>query len=520
MIANRTTFGGGGGGGGNRAVVFTIGVREDGRTKQTLDAFARRIEEIRRMAANIPLGASGAAPAAGGGTVARTGVARGVSEGTAQNRQRARALDALDRETEWWARKNAQDERRLNQERERSRRAEERYQSSEAKFWDRAVREEKRGKPVGQTGSTRGGRGGQPATGGDGYIVGRSQFSEALEGLFQIGRAVAFLSATSKESAEEMIRTLARFEAAAFAIRGTLKLSEPLGSVLGMGAAKLGMRAGAGATGLGIAGVAAGVGILGGGMAIADQIRYSRTGQVGGFSTGVSNFYAGIYRKQFDWGMGSMGDLEAMQSRMPNNPYLGKAIGDIKFEQGLISRRQDLGGQLRYNQGQLGPAQNRLYELERGYGTKQQVAEAYTSLDPFNQRLIRRMRDRWLDNPSSLNDRQLAMIKPWFGAQEQGQISKQQVDRTPIYDRGFAKEGGIKFDDLKLQRELTLKLTVENEGLIRQIDDLTRQALREASDDFNRKFDKMNEDLQRDLQRIMQNAQNSQRATVNAYGTP
>jgi hypothetical protein len=536
MIATRQSFaGGGGGGGGNRAVIFTIGIRAEDARKQLADlgkdadALARKLGSIQvgisggsRGAVASAASVAGAAPA-GAQASAAGGTRRGgtaVSEATQQNRARARALDAMDRETEWWARKNAADERRVNQERERARRAEARYQSQESRFWDRAVREERRGPAVGGTSSMAGpGRASrQPLGGGDGYVVNRSQFGEAIEGLMQIGRAVAFLSASSKESAEEMLRTLAKFEAAAFAVRGTLKLAEPAGTLLGAGASRLGIAAGGGATKLGFAGLGALTGTILGGRAIADQIRYSQTGEIGGHSSGVANLYAGIFRKQLNWGADPAA-IEGMGAWNPMRPYAQKALGDMRFEQGLSGRFDLLAQNARYGSRQYGEAQGRLGEMERMYGAKQSVAANFLSQDRFRRGNITRLMDLYNKDPNSLSDRQLADVSPWFGPQDQQRIQSQMVDRAgPLFERWSDKDKGIKFDDVKLQRELVLKLKVENENTMRQIREVVTQAYREGTEDFNRRFEEMQDTLNADLQRIQQDIQNQHQATANAYG--
>lgn len=518
MIADRGMFGGGGGrGGANRSIVFDLSIR--GGNMAALDAFGKRIADLQKQAASIQLGTTGG----GVGTVAG-GAAPGVA-GTARATGGASSGNASTAASRGPARRPSSPSTVIVT-------SSDRYIREQDRFWDRAANSERRSPTSPRGGRGRGFRGGgvfaDPSE-----TFNRSQFSEGLEGVMQLARAFAYLGASSEENLEKAIRKLAKFEAAMMGVRGVLKVSEPLGHALGAGAGKLGMATGASAGWLGAAGLAAGIGAVGGGMAIADQLRFSGGGQPGGFSQG----HADLFTRYTRWSMenGGFDPLAftpagaVFRATGYNDILRQRASGDIRGERMLMDRLGQQTFEQRLNAQGLNTARTDLAIAERQYrgvSMLQDSAMGFQSMPRGMQNRLLRRRNAYLDDPSSMNSRKAMSIYGLLGPESQEAFREDMRQRSQekgLFDRGFGDlQNGrippIKYDEVLLKRELTLKLELQNDETIKGIEETVRQVLETANADLEKKAGDMTSRIQADVERLNAAFQNSQNTVGNLRG--
>lgn len=515
---------GGSSGGANREVVFKL--RIDG-TEATrgADAFGRKIDEIARKAGNIRLGGDVAGPSIGP-TVA--GVAPRVrqaarsprDDGARQNRLRAQQLAAMDRETEFYRKRNEQAQRQADRER-----------NAQARRDFLAIDRENKTFESRRTSTKTTGGGPTLLTGGVQGIT-RGQWGEALEGVTSLARAFVLLGVSSEENMAKAVRALAKFEAAAQGIRGILKVSEPLGSLLIKGGGMLGLGAGAGASSVGAAGLAAGVGAIGGGLAIADQLRYSRNGQIGRFSQGHADFFTRVARAREDYGIDPMNFAPGTDAIFRLTGYKravsDRARGDIGYESGLLNRGQMLGWQAEDGAAQLAAARGDLSATEllyRRQGMRRGYAMDFQSLAPGAQRRLLRRRDDYLNNPSAMKSRKAMSIYGLLGPAEQENFQIEMERRSGgLFDRGFGDLGGrksvppIKLDEVLMKRELVAKFEIQNTEVVNKLELALKEAARIGNEDLEAKFQAMVDKVQGEIDRVNASYQNSQNTIGNLRG--
>lgn len=510
MIVNSTRFGGGGGGGSNREVMFTLGIR--GGNTAALDALGKRIDDLQKRAGNIQIGTGGAAAIGGVGGVGGTSVITTAVTGAATTTRMPTTA----------ASRTAAGSQRRGEGMPIVLTSGDKYQREQDRFWDRVQRAEHASVQKTRAGAA-GGRGGRGGAGGGGVFghqdvtFNRSSVSEGIEGVMQLARAFVYLGAASEENLEKAIRMLAKFEAAAMGVRGVLKVSEPLGKGLGMLGGKAGLAAGASAGWLGAAGLAAGVGIAGAGMAITDQIRYSRTGEIGGYSQGWSNMAtrAARFGRDIGWDPRQGGFMGAMSQLSPAAHYLNYsghyrlADSEDQLGRGLVDRGYNARGEawiamqnLEQSRGGLAAAERQY----RGQGMLRSSAMDFQSMPRGMQNRLLRRRDSYLDNPEGMKSRKAMSIYGLLGPEAQESFQEDMQRRSQdqgLFSRGFGdlqngKIPSIKFDEVLLKRELVAKFEIQNTDAVKKIEDAAKEALKLGNEDLERKFNEMIEGLKRD----------------------
>lgn len=502
-----------GGGGSGRKVVFRV-VVEGGDANKVLDALTKKADALNNRLKGMSVGVAGApgrggvggAGGAGGGGGGGGGGGSGGRGGIASS-GRGGALSFSDDANE------------------RKQRA----------FFDRALREETRAI--------------KQAAGERRKMLGemKRDANDALEGVVSLSRAFVLLGVSGEENMEKAVRALAKFEAGVQGVRGAMKLSGALGGGLTRLAPALGMKAGAGGAALGAAGLAAGVGVLGAGAAIYDQINYSRTGQIGAYSQNYANIGTSLARYGIGLGIDPRqgGWRGALANQIPGNNLLGAAgfygaaQSGLNVESGLAAAYGQTSGALQYNQQQMGPARQRLAQMDQthalartGLARKDAVIESYASMDPFQRQQMNRLRNQYLADPGSLNGQQLVAIRGTLGETENADITRRlRKNYGGQFDKGFAAEdkalsvsdrlfgtGGIKVDETKLQRELVLKLETDNDALVQRLEEIASQALDTGNEDLTKKVQEMEKRLNQRLKEIQQQQQNANNSIANAYG--
>ncbi len=534
----------GGSGGSNRDVVFTARVVADPKNAQVLAGIAKQVDDLQKKMGGLRLGTDGGS-VVGGRAVAGGGVAGG------------RRRVAMDPYEEY----NRMRDQELREQRDYRRRMERDRQRTEARL---AAAEFNAIDRENAAFDRRGGRAGMNQRfsarvrllrGEPEYGVTRGQFGEALEGITGLARAAVFLGASSEKSAQQMLKSILVFEAMAQATRGAMKVSEPLGALLGAGAGRLGMGAGASAGWLGAAGLAAGVGIIGGGTALFDQARYSSGGGIGGFSQAHANFFTGMARRGLNNGIDLSGRFGQVAGAV--NPLLGifnasgytravteRARGDIAYERGAMSRATDTGGMLEYSNRRLENERQVLALMERQVAKAREtmevstqrlqgIANNYQSLSPFDQARAGQLRDKFLKDPRSLNSQQLNALRPLLGEAENQQIDALMMERSGRFFGGGGASREQRATSLQnaiptllmqsateLQRTFTIQLERQNEEAERTYATALEAALKVANDD-------MQERLEAQTKRIIEAQRAAQRSTLQklqdmerSYGTP
>lgn len=521
MIAstNRFASSGGGGGGSNRNVVFTLSLRDGGMSRE-LDAIGKKVDEIARKAGNIRFGGDGSAlvgaPAAGGVAASGRASARNPRDDSSrQNRLRAQELARIDRETEFYRKRNEQSQRQAD-----------RAAAQQARRDFLAIDRQNKAFESRRTSTRTTGGGGSAVLAGGYPTVTRGQFGEALEGVTSLARAFVLLGVSSEENMAKAVRALAKFEAAAQGIRGVLKVSEPLGALLMRGGGALGLKAGGGAMAVGGAGLAAGVGLLGGGLAIADQIRYSRTGEIGAFSQAHSGFITNRYRDLHRWGLTSEDELKGSRWSL-TTPQANLAASSIAYEKQLLDAGWRLGGLAERGAFDLANARADLSETERMYnrqGMRRAYATEFQGLSRGGQRRLLRMRDRYFDNPDAMKSRDLLRIRGALGPAEQEALDARLEARSgDLFGRGFDDLGGrsvppIKLDEVLFKREVVGKLEIQNEAVVKRMEDLLKEAIKTGNEDLQARFEKMIAGVQANIDNTNTNFQNSQNTIGNLRG--
>ena len=513
-------------GGSNRDVVFTIVVKGGPDADRVLDAYGKKLDALRQKA-QIGIGMSAGNPyggAGGGGPYRPTG---GGSTGTTYYgpsggsggqggvggrggrstyvSELDRDFDALEKKWAAFEKKRQQDEKKALSDRRR------------------------------QLGAM------------------RESFGEALEGVTQLGRAFVLLGVSGEENLEKALRSLAKFEAAASGIRGAYKIGRFAGQALQYG----GAAGGAGA--LGAAAVAAGVGVAGGAAAIYDTIRYNRTGQIGAYSQGYANLATGLAGTLGGYGIDprQRGAAGFASSLIPGVPLLaaggfyGAADAQSAAERstmrsvgGQMGRIQEDERRLAIEREILGLKQQELQTVKQmtaaANARKDAAAGTFAGQSPWDKNQILRLRNRFLDNPDSLNESQIAAIQPYIGNREQRKsrrILRDRAGKAGLFDRGFQQEdfaedqqrryddkgffdeaAGIRLDPATLQREYVITLKTANDAAIKQLEDVLTQAYKEGNDDFDKKLKEMEERFNRDLERIRSQRRGDNNSAANGLG--
>lgn len=490
MIMSSGRFSSGGGGGSNRDVVFTAKFQVDPKARQELEAFGKRIDDVARKAANIRLGASGGI--AGSGRPGAGGRAGGAS---------VTGPIVFD---------DAAESRR------------------QAQFFDRAIREEQR--ILKQNAAER----------AKDLRMLKKDTKDVMEGMIGLSRAFVLFGVSSEENLEKAVRALAKFEGAIAGIKGGMKLSEGLGGLLGRGAPLVGMRAGAGGMGLGAAGVAAGVGVLGGGLAIADLIRFNTTGKIGAYSQGYSNWFTSLSR----WGhsMGLTTEEQLANAGGATGPFARRAASDIRYERGAAALVGETGEQLKGSQQRLAIEERILGIMEREAATIREAvaaadrrlssaAASFQSLSPMDRRAVLRLRDKFLDDPNSVSSRGLLALMGgnFVGQNEQGQIQDILRRRSgALLSRGFAGESeakfraagesGLRLNEVQVQRELVVKLQTENLEAVQRLETAINRALEVGNEDLTRQVEEMERRINDRLRQIELQKKQQIDAAVSGYG--
>ena len=495
MIASSNRFassGGGGGGGANREIVFSLKVRDGGMSRE-LDAIGKKFDELARKAANIQVGmAGGGVPSVSGGTVSG-GVAL---SGRAVGRAAAPRAPNYERAERDWQRSQKQQWTAYE-------RAERGYLADKA----RQTREFKAG------------------------------LNDAIEGVTSLARAFVLLGVSSEENMVKAVRALAKFEAAAQGVRGVMKVTGPLGSLLTRGGGAMGLKAGGSAGAVGAAGLAAGVGIVGGGLAIADQIRYSRTGEIGAFSqahasmgTSAAGWLKGLGVDPRRGGAATWGG-RMMFGGIPDllnySGYYNKSDSDAAYARQLMEAGGTFGGLAERGAFDLANARGDLANTERMYarqGMRRAYATEFQGLSRGGQRRLLRMRDRYLDNPDAMKSRDLLRIRGALGPAEQEGLDARLEGRSgDLFARGFDDLGGrsvppIKLDEVLFKREVTAKLEIQNEAVVKRMEDLLKEVVKLGNEDLQDRFEKMIAGVQANIDNTNTNFQNSQNTIGNLRG--
>jgi hypothetical protein len=496
MIAPRSAFGGGGGGG-NRAVIFTVGIRAADADKQ-LDAIGKKVDDIAKRAANIRVGVGGGVGGIGGGGGGGGAGATSGGASTAASRTSNRPIAGS-------AEAAAND---LGAQIKKSLAAATSLKTRSDNFYGPAP-------------SSAGGRGGR----GGSNRLSQYSFGEALEGVGQLSRSFALLSASSEQNLEKLIRKLAKVEAVIQGMQGFRKIAGPLGGLLSSASGSLGIAAGGTPWAVGAAGLAAGIGVLGGGLAIRDQINYSQTGKVGAYSGGVSRFYAGIARTGYDLGLTNESLL-----RNSSTPYGRLAASQISLERGQAGYANDISMDSQYGSWQLGNARGDLANTERSFrrqGMRQSMAMDFYGMSRGQQRRLLRRRDKYLDDPSSMRGNKAMSIYGLLGPSGQedfrAEAERQATDRG-LFSRGADDLGGnqrvppIKLDEVLLKREVVVKLEAQNDELAKRLEAALAEALKSGNSDLEEKVRKAIERAQATADQANTNFQNSQNTIGNLRG--
>lgn len=502
-------------GGSNRDITFTINVVGQANADRVIDAYAKKFDELQRKA-NIAINAAGGG-AGSGGSGGGSGSARGGTggRGGAGGRGGSGGASSIDQDFNNLEKKWAQYER--------NRVAEERKRASEEK----RIHQERR-RQLGEL---------------------RAGFGEALEGVTSLARGFVLLGVSGEENIEKALRSLAKFEAVAQMVRGTMKISSFAGKALTYGAGSLGIAAGAGPGTIGALAVAGGAGLIGGALGLRDQYNYSQTGKIGGFSQSVADITTGIHRSAVGWGIGSEEELSRTGGLYGD--YAKSAASGIRGDRmlkdtvgGMMGQAQESARRLGIEREILGLIQQEAQTVKsmtsEAKARKDAGTAAYSSMNPFDQNATIRLRNRFLDNPGSLNQQQIQAIMPHLGEFEQNKAKRElrrRADKAGYFDRGWQREdfaedqqkkyddkgmfdpgSGIRLDKAEMQRTFVIELKHQNELAIKQIEVVLKAAYKDANDDFKDQLKKMEEQFNADIERIESNQQNANSAAANALG--
>lgn len=498
MIMSSGRFSGGGGGGGShRDVVFNAKLVADPKNQQVLGGIAKQVEDLQRKMNGMKVGATGS----GVGGVGRGGAGGVGGSGGASSLDRG--FVEIDRKLAVF-------------EKEEDRR--------------RKTRDQDRAKDLRML---------------------KKDAKDVMEGMIGLSRAFVLFGVSSEENLEKAVRALAKFEGAVAGVKGGMKLSEGLGGLLGRAAPRLGLAAGAGGMGLGAAGIAAGVGVLGGGFAIADQIKYMRTGQIGAFSQGHASMATSLAGSGFGQMIrptqGSAGGLgNGLSGGLGTLLQYSGAYGAADSQRAAGSQASSAVGnienRIRTNQQLLASEQQILSVMEKeaavsrgitaaAEGRLQGAAFAYQGLSGMDQRGVGRLRDKYLKNPESVRSRQLQSLMPYVGQAEQANIGRMLQQRTRGYfegggfgpelqatNRDARREQSAANRELEWKREITIQLKEDNTRLIDEAVPIIEQAMKTANEELQK-------ELQEAVDRIMEGQRELQKqsmgrvnATTNSYG--
>jgi len=525
----------GGAGGSNREVVFRITVTKDASVDAVIGELEKRFANL-QAAANLRVGATaGGMPGQGGyvqggapgGTAGRPGGTGGAGGrgGSAMPGGApptlAQDFNRLEREWAQWERKRQQEEKARDRE-------EKRIHSDRL----RRVNELRAG------------------------------FGEALEGVTSLARGFVLLGVSGEENIERALRSLAKFEAVAQMARGSMKLANFAGKGLSLAAENAGLAAGAGAGGLGAAAVAAGVGVLGAGFAIGDTIRYNATGQIGAYSQGYAGAATSAARTLSGYGIrpGGYGNVAAtvlsggtsgaVTGLLEGGGFYGAADAQQRGERMAGNTIADMSGRIQVDMQRLNIEKEILATMQReaatvkemsaaGRARKDSAAEIYAGMDPWQRGSAIALRKKFLADPNSLNDRQLAEVAPLLGEREQNKIQRIYRDRARkagLYDEGWQKEefaesqqqkwddqgfmdgSGLRIDKSMMKREYVVKLETENTQQIEQLRTLLTDLYKHASEDFRVKLEKLEQEMNANFRRIEGQRQSGSNAQADALG--
>ena len=485
MIMSSGRFSSGGGGGSNRDVVFTAKFQVDPKARQELENFGNRIDDVARKAANIRLGASGGI--AGSGRPGAGGRAGGAS---------VTGPIVFD---------DAAESRR------------------QAQFFDRAIREEQR--ILKQNAAER----------AKDLRMLKKDTKDVMEGMIGLSRAFVLFGVSSEENLEKAVRALAKFEGAIAGIKGGMKLSEGLGGLLGRVAPRTGLAAGASGMTLGAAGVAAGVGVLGGGLAIADLLRFNTTGKIGTYSQGYADKYASFLRWQYGGDTDRLSNLYGV-----DRPFGQLAASQIGLERQTAGNLSAMETRLRNSQQTLATERQILAAMEqqatamrnvseRAQNRLQNVAAAFQSLSPLDREAVSRLRDRFLKNPESVGGRGLNALYAFGSEQMQAEIDRQRVQRTRGYfagggfdreleatSRDSRREQAALTREVEWRREIVLKLNNENEELVDQFVNIIGPLLKSSNEQLAQMLQEALDRLMQEQRQLQREQQGRVNATLNA----